>query len=197
MSDGALFDQMKKELIFISPLLYSLTVPDGFELGTGSLYSAENLEEISVPYGITVTKKAYGIFNGCSFESFNQKALRREMKAITIRKSDGRTCTFSGELRKCLQIIEKGKAEVKPGTEILFLELYLAGFIEDQAQIQNFLLSAFQIIAYLIDQNDTARLQRVIDDARLITAKNISRLKKHAEENGKTEALALLNSITV
>ena len=119
------------------------------------------------------------------------------MKAITVRKADGRACTFSGELRKCMQIIEKGKAEVKPGTEILFLELYLAGFIEDAAQIQNFLQSAFQIIIYLIDQNDLNRLQRVIGGGRLITAKNISRLKKHAEENEKAEALALLNNITV
>ena len=195
--DGALFDQTRKELIFISPATVSLTVPDGFTLGTGSLYSAEHLEEISVPYGISVTKKAYGKFNGYTFEAFNHKALRRQMKAITVRKADGKICTFPGELRGSMQIIEKGKAEVKPGTEILFLELSLAGFIEDPVQIQNFMRSAFQIMTYLVDQDDLTRLQRVIGGGRLITAKNISRLKKHAEENEKAEALALLNSITV
>lgn len=193
VENNALFNKMTKEMLFLSPWANSLIVPYGYSLGVSSLYCADNLEEISVPIDIVISKNVFRDINNISGKNYNRKIMNRTLKSITVRWPDGKSCTFPGEIIKSIHTIQKKTVEVKSGTEILYLELFLAGKITSPEQKRNFSVSIFQILTYLIDNNDLERFRRVLDYGGLVTSKNYSRLRKYAQDLERREIVRLLD----
>ena len=191
--EGALYNKETKELVYLSPHSASLYLPDDYTIGRSSLFRANMLQEISVPQDLQISKDVFESFKDNYHPYISQKTLDRKFRSITIRWPDGAVCSFPGELVKSIRIVQKATVEVKPGTEIIYLEMYLAGKIIIPEQKRNFFMSLFQIITFLIDQNDLDRLRRVLEFGGLVTNKNYPRLLKYAQDLGRSKIVDLMN----
>lgn len=191
VDNNALFHFPDKKLIYLSPKAHSLVIPDGFSLGYGSLFYASGLESLSVPADLPISNDPYCY----KISNYIRKEVPPPRYTLTVRWPAGKTISFPGRIDQSFQIIRDNIVEVKGGTEILYLELYFAGKITDPQQKRNFAVSVFQIIKYLIDQNDLERFRRVIDDDHLITRKNIARLKTYAKSLDRAEIVRLMDNL--
>ena len=193
--DGALYNKKTKELIFLSSCVRSFDLLDGYTFGRGSLFLAGNLQEISVPQDLQISKGVFECVKGYDTVSASYRNMDREYKSITVRCPDGTTYSFPGKIVKSIRIIQKETVEVKSGTEIIYLEMYLAGKITIPEQKRNFLKSIFQIISFLIDQNDLDRFRKVLEFGGLVTNKNFTRLLKYAYDLGRNDIVDLMNGV--
>ena len=193
--DGALYNKKTKELIFLSSCVRSFDLLDGYTFGRGSLFLAGNLQEISVPQDLQISKGVFECVKGYDTVSASYRNMDREYKSITVRCPDGTTYSFPGKIVKSIRIIQKETVEVKSGTEIIYLEMYLAGKITIPEQKRNFLKSIFQIISFLIDQNDLDRFRKVLEFGGLVTNKNFTRLLKYAHDLGRNDIVDLMNGV--
>lgn len=191
-ADGALYRKETNALVFLSPGVRSFELPDGYTLGRGSLFFADDLQEISVPQDLQISTNVFEPAEPDGVSPTDRRIADRAVKSITVRWPDGTSCSFPGEFVKSIRTVQKETVEVKPGTEILYLELYLAGKITAPKEKGNFLKSAFQILTILIDQNDPDRFRRVLECGGLVTSNNRTRLLKHAQELGRKEIVDLI-----
>ena len=180
-------------MVFLSPFARSFELPDGYTIGKSSLFFAKSLQEISVPNDIQLSNDIFAQAKHDYYVSIGSSGKEREFQSITVRWRDGTSCSFPGKLIRSIRLIQQETVEVKSGTELLYLELYLAGKIIRPEQVGNFLKSAFQIISYLIEQNDLNRFRRVLEYGGLVTDKNYSRLRKYARELGRNDIVDLIN----
>ncbi len=179
--DNTLLNTRGKRVVYVSPRAENVFVPDGYDFDWICLSDANALKEISVPETMRRVKEAFG----------SLRQLRAPL-IVTVRWTEGGTFTTQGPLYDIMKTIQSGTVEVKRGSEIPCLEMFLAGKITKAVERRAFLFSAFQIICRLIDQNDIARLERVIADHRLITRKNVRRLIRYAQEVKNDAAADLL-----
>lgn len=99
----------------------------------------------------------------------------------------------SYEMAACIRFLKSGEAEVKPGTEQFFADCFLRNRNPSAAFAHVMHLSAWQIMKCIVEQNDLARMQALLNDGRLLTKKNRKRARALAEERGLAEMQALLN----
>lgn len=186
-ADGnCLFDRQTKEVIFVGKNAEKLTMPEGYQFSKGCLSAADRLREISVPCDLSVRKEAF---------SFTQlEAKRRAAKAytVTVRLPEENAFTVRGELRQVLRAVNGADVEVRAGTELVYLELFLSGKLQTSLQLRSIAVSALSILRELIRREDAARLHRVLEDGRLVTEKNIARLLRYAGETQNAEIVAML-----
>ena len=81
-----------------------------------------------------------------------------------------------------------------PGTEYFYLDQYFRGRIVTPEQKKNFAVSAFRMLSEVVVRDDADMLSRVLRDGRLVTRRNIGRLRRLAVETNAARAAELLDA---
>ena len=122
---------------------------------------------------------------------------RREDISFVLQESDGELPLHLNKalpLKKALFLLASGHVDAGPGTEYFYLELFLRGRITEPRQTQLFTVSVFRILSDAVDRDDAEMLSRVLRDGRLVTKRNIGRLRRLAREKNADSAAALLDA---
>ncbi len=147
--------------------------------GSQLLYRAGNRDSVTV-------------FLHTEFEKDDNAA---EDCMIHVIVDDDRRLSFRGNEKKLKyyqNIIRNHLSDIKPGTEYLFLEMYLTGWNSDESFMRNFKLSTMQILRRIIADNDLEIMKKVLENGTIMTKKHLERNLKQAQDEGKTNMYQLL-----
>ena len=170
----------KHKVLYVSPDVEEMYLPDGFAIDLRCMRHCHSLKRISFPYE--------------SLDELLSLNLKGRIE-YTVRFENGDEVTFDPHpisLRKYLTVFLEEKVDVRKGTEQIYLDLYFKGKITSPEQKHNFKLSVIQILCHLIDENDTERMTKVLEDNRLVTRRNLRRLIRYAQAAGRDEIKELL-----
>lgn len=176
MEYGSLLNTVRREIVYIGSTVKSCTLPDDYCFAPDCFEDAHDLEEISVPASLRIPDRAPS-------RSFR----------ITLRLPNGGKLCAEGDLKSVLSIFKSREAEVKPGTETIYLDLLLSGWRPDRSQYRNVTVSVFQMLIRVIDDHDLNRLRRVILDGRFITKRNYRRIVRHALRSNHFDMVEMLH----
>ena len=182
--DNVLYDLVFPQILFIPRDLKHLVLPE--ELSDLLPYSEANyvfLRSVTVP----VTTR----FSAASFTAFPSDC------RIFVRMEDGSTLELprdTAAMACCIQTLRRGDPEIKAGSELFHLDLFLSGSFISNTLPRVVKVSSMQILQAVTEANDLARMKAVMDNGQLLTRKNVPRLAALADSLGYDEMAALLRS---
>jgi hypothetical protein len=182
--DGLLYRRTGEgtEILFIPDGIEVLALPEGVRAAPFCLNSCPTLREITISPA-----------DGSQVSALEE---RRDEIRFTVRTGDSGEIPLhlnsSLTLKKALSILRSREVDVSPGTEGLYLELFFRGRIASPEQRRAFSVSVWQILSALIERDDADMLSRVLRDGRLVTGRNIARLRHLAGERNAERCAALL-----
>jgi hypothetical protein len=183
--DNVLYDILFPQILFLPRELKHLVVPEELtDLLPHKEASFEHLQSVTVP----VTTR----FSAASFHCFPAQC------RIYVRLENGQSMELPRDttaLACCIKTLRRGEVEIKAGTELFHLDLFMSdGFISNLLH-RVVKVSSYQILKAVVEKNDLPRLRAVLSDGRLPTSKNIPKLAHYADSLGHGEMAALLRSV--
>ena len=184
--DGALYRKRDGTdvLVYIPEGTESLAPDEGIRVSPECLRRCTTLKSVTLP---ATCRNDLEAFEG-----------QRERLRFSLRLEDGSELPLhvnrSLSLKKSLSLLETGAVEVRPGTEYFYLEQYLRGRLSAPEQKRDLALSAMQLLAEVISRDDAQMLSRVLRDGRLVTRRNIGRLRRLAADRDAPRTAALLEA---
>lgn len=174
---------------------------------TELIYVSSHIQKIHLPNQLTFLKRAQfekcmylkeiyvhqnTRFNARSFEKLNDDC------RIFVHMDEERTIELPrisiSALAKCIQFLKGFGAEVKPETELFYLDYYLSGWDVSPNFSRVIQVSSWQIIKRVIEENHLSRMNKILSDGSLITRKNINKALKFAMQCENTDIYVLLSS---
>lgn len=183
LDNEILIERKTNKVVWMPYGMNKVYLPDGAIIDSKSILHFENLEELSF---IRASDMLLDYL-----PNLTRKIL------FQIRGEDGRSCVTTPEVFKNIyradrMINNKGIADIRAGEEITFLELYFAGWNQTELFKNNFRLSSFGILKYLIETDDQERFRRVLEKNELVTKRNYRRLLNLAKERDRQEICKLM-----
>lgn len=140
-------------------------------------------------------RKRLTVFLHTKLSKENQKYLDNTEWDITVIVEKNKHLTMNispKKLNSYLHIIRSGKTDIKPGTEYLFLNLFLSGMLQDEQSRLNFKKSTMLILCRIILDDNIETMKDVLNKTDMVTEKNIRKLVKFAKAEQKTNMEKLL-----
>ena len=182
--DNVLYDLTFPQILFIPRDLGHLILPDELtDLLPCSTATYIFLRSVTVPVNTR--------FSAASFSCFPMHC------RIFVRLEDGSKLELPHDTAAracCIQTLHRGNPEIKAGSELFHLDLFLNGSFISNLLHRVVKVSSMQILKAVVEANDLGRMQAVIENGQLLTHKNVPKLAALAESLGHAEMAGLLRS---